>query len=59
MGTVQPELPTGENADVHDEREDGRKEHLPGTEADQAVPDRTLQASEVLGELKYFAWNCK
>ena len=51
MGTVQPELPTGENADVHDERQDGRKEHLPGTEAEQAVPDGTVQTAEVLGEL--------
>jgi len=52
VGTVQPELPAGEDADVHwFERKDGGEEHLPGTEADQAVSDGAVQAPEVLGEL--------
>ena len=54
VGTLQPELQAGEDADVHwFERKDGRKEHLPGTEADQAVPDWTVQTPEVVGELTW------
>ena len=54
VGTLQPELPAGADADVHwFERKDGREEHLPGTEADQAVSDGAVQAPEVVGELTW------